>query len=94
VHEEGVDVNDPASAPDRLGLVLAQPEQLVQGRRGVGWLAGEPVHVVRPELLDLTGGPDVHPDDGGPHGTALFVETGKRLALVRQTYRLDVGGVD
>ena len=84
VHEEGVDVDDPAGAPDRLGLVLAQPEQLVQRRGGVGRLAGEPVHVVRAELLDLAGGPDVHPDDGGPHGAAVFVETGERLALVRQ----------
>ena len=36
----------------------------------------------------------VHPDDGGTHGAAVFVETDERLALVRQADRFDVRGVD
>ena len=85
-------VDDPARALDRLRLALAQPEQLVERRRRVGRLAGEPVHLVGAQVLDLAGGPYVHPDDGGTHRAAVLVEARERLALVRDGDRLDARG--
>jgi hypothetical protein len=93
-HEKGMDVDDPAGAPDRLGLVLAQPAQLVQRGGDIRRLAGEPVDVVGPKLLDRAGGPDVHPDDGRPHGPSVLIDARERLALMRQPDRLDLGAVD
>lgn len=66
VDEKGVNVHDPCRAVQDLGLVLFHPQEFVKGGRGVWWLAGDAVYVLRTELGDLLARPRIEPQHRGP----------------------------
>jgi hypothetical protein len=94
VHEECVDVDHVARALECHRLVLPQPQELVEGGRSVGRLAGQAVDLLGAQCRDLLGGPDIHPHDRRPDRPALLVDADERLALVGEADRLDVRAVD
>ncbi len=86
-------VDHPGGPLECLRLVFLQPQQLVEAGGRVRRLAGDPMHLLRPEPLDLLSRARVEPHDRGPYRAVLGVHAHERLSLVRDADGADPAGV-